>query len=158
MFVLIIPSSILAKSPEGSKIANILVEGKSESEMANELADRVSTWMNGNDFILISDYERITLPRDIFEFDIQGTIDQFQQETKQSFFSFFKPPQSVQIPLQVSVKQTHDDIEHFQSLEYINHEKSIQQLLNTAENLAEKSFNLAYTDEENLPFEEVANY
>src|SRR5690625_1582967 len=124
--------------------------------MTNELADRVSAWMNGNNFILISNYERITLPRDIFEFDIQGTIDQFQQENKRSFFSFLKTSKSVQLPLKVFIKQNHDDIKHLQSLDYINHEKVMQQLLNVAENLAEDSFKLSYTDEENLPFEEVA--
>jgi len=154
--VILVPQFIFAKAPEGSKIANVLVEGKSETDIYTDLADRVSQWLSSDDFILTSEYERLTLPRDIFEFDIQGTVDQFQEETEQSFFSFFKKEKSVQLPLKVFVKQNHPDIQHLQSLDYINSEQMIKQLLNMAKNLEADSVNIEYNDEINLPFAEVA--
>lgn len=158
LFTFNISSFVLAKAPDGSRIANVLVEGKDETDIYNYLVDRVNDWLKGDDFILMSHYERIAISRDIFEFDIQGTIDQFEQEIKRSISSFFKKQKAVEMPLKVFIKQNHPDVEYLQSLDYIDSKKVLQRLLPLAENLQYDSVEIVYFDETNLPFEEVATY
>jgi len=156
LFILMIPPFAFAKAPEGTRIAGTLVSGKSESEIFTHLADHISQWMEQDEITLPSEYEQIVLQRDIFEFDIQGTIDQLQQRTKRSLFSFFKKAPSVELPLNVFVKNNHPDIEHLKSLEYIDSEQILHQLEEMAQNLESYPLHIVYLDEESVPFKEIA--
>src|SRR5699024_2975575 len=90
---------------EGSKIAGIDVEGFARGEIKQLLESEVSSWLQGEPIVLTGEYEQFSVSRKAFGFDIDSTLDEWEQQTKRSWSSFFLKKKHVELPLVVTFKQ-----------------------------------------------------
>lgn len=81
--------------PDGSMIANVPVMGKTDNEIRELLESDIAIWQAGADITLKSDFEQLTIPRSVLQFDIETTIKQLNDRTKRTFTSLFKRQKQV---------------------------------------------------------------
>src|SRR5690554_1471039 len=105
LFLLAFPFSANAapKYPEGTAVGEIIVEGATEEETLTNLMTEVAIWQNGEDLVLRSDIETFHLPRTAFQFDINGTLNDLNEQTKRSWKTFFMRPKDVQVSFIVNI-------------------------------------------------------
>src|SRR5690625_5134063 len=89
LFITPVHTEAAGKMPDGSTIANISIEKMSDGEVKKKLETELTIWQSGEDINLLSDFEQFTIPRSVFEFDIDATINQFNDRTKRTFTSIF---------------------------------------------------------------------
>src|SRR5690625_2399501 len=95
IFVLIsaiIPKTALAKAPDGSMIGSVHVDGQDVEQIKESLEVEIALWQSQGDFVLTSDFENFTIPREVVTFDIDATVSQFEERTKRKLTSFFMKP------------------------------------------------------------------
>src|SRR5690625_753095 len=79
-----VPTSTFAisKMPDGTKIANTLVENKRDKEIKTLLKTRIAQWKADGQIVVTGDFETISLSKDIFIFDIDATVNELNDKTK----------------------------------------------------------------------------
>src|SRR5690606_35145052 len=102
-----------------------------------------------------SDYETFYIPRSAVTFDINGTIQRINEQTKRKLTNFFIRPKNVQVPLIVQINEEETALKQLKELDYIDYDATIQQLKLFASELRDEAVPLIYVDENNLPFELV---
>src|SRR5690625_1315893 len=143
------------KMPDGSVIANIPIEGKTESEVKQLLENEVANWQAGDDLLLTSDFEQYAVPRDLFEFDIDTTLTKFNEQTKRTLASFFMRKKNVHIPLQVQIKDDHKALQALSKLNYINVDKTVDHLITIVSQLEESDASIVYMKDKEIPLETI---
>lgn len=112
--------------PEGSQIGGIDVGGKTPEETISLLFSEIEEWKNEDDLIVISDQMTMTVPYDVIQFDIDGSVEQLKEAVKKPWYAFFTKSKPHRIPLIVHVEHSwlmdnfgsHIDLNHvIQSLE-----------------------------------------
>src|SRR5699024_5668574 len=121
------------------------------SEIMETIATEITIWQAGDDFVFTSDFEHFTLPRDVIQFDIDATMQQYNQATKRSFSSFFKKQKNAQVPLTVRIDEDHEAVKEFTERKYIDTKKALQTIEELASGLGEESVSIAYLEEDKIP-------
>lgn len=151
----IIPKTAIAKAPAGSMIGNVHVAGQEAEQIEQSLEVEIALWQSKDDLILTSDFENLTIPREVIIFDIDATISEFQERTKRKLTSFFMKPKNVHIPLHVSIDENHDAIQNVKELSYIDTDTMLLRLKEVASELNDMELSIVYFDESNIPMENV---
>lgn len=156
LFVIYIPESTDAKAPTGSTIANVNVSGKTDSEIEQLLNEEITHWQSGDDLQLQSEFEQLSIPRTVFEFNIKRTMEVFKEKTKRSITSFFRKPKNVHVLLDVQVNEGHASIQSLKSSDYIAGEKTVSHLTDVASNLDTNNVSLNYQEGAEVPLTTIA--
>ncbi len=98
------------KMPTGTKVANLNVEKMTEEEIESRINDEIVIWQAQDEIILEGEFEKFTISRDAFDFDVQATMNELKDKTKRKLSNFFKRPKNVQIPLVVKIDESHPDV------------------------------------------------
>lgn len=149
-------TSASGKMPSGTKVANVSAEKKTETEIQTMLEDAVVIWQAQDDLELEGEFETITVSRDAFLFNIDLTLSDLRDQTDRKISTFFKRPKNVYIPLVVDIDEDHRDIVKLKEKSYIDYNRVVNNLENTAKDLAEKTITLTYIEGEEIPLEKVA--
>lgn len=142
--------------PKGTKIASVEVGNKTVEEMRGLLDTEITLWKAGDDLILHSEFEEFIVSREIFQFDVEASISELKQKTKRTLSTFFKRPQNVQIPLHVTIDETHEAVQDLKSLDYIDTEDIWNKLALLASGLNHHEIVISYKDGARPPLEEIA--
>lgn len=153
---LFLPEVASAKAPKGSQIANISVAGKSDSEVKQLLEDEISIWKSGEDIALTSDFEQLMIPRSLFQFDIESTINQFNEKTKRTFSSLFMRPKNVHIPLNLKLDDEHEAIQALREKNYIDVDHTLANLTEISSQLENSPASLTYIKGKDIPLDTIA--
>lgn len=145
--------TVFAKMPDGSLIANIPVANMDDKEVKKQLETEIAIWQGSDPIELKSDFEKIMIPRSVFEFKINDTITQFNEQTKRTLKTLFMRQKNVQIPLQVTIKENNQDIQALKERDYINYEATIKRLEELASQLDESTIQIKYDDPEAVPLD-----
>jgi len=156
LFITPVHTEAAGKMPDGSTIANISIEKMSDSEVKKKLETELTIWQSGEDINLLSDFEQFTIPRSVFEFDIDATINQFNDRTKRTFTSLFMRQKNVQIPLQVTIDEKHEAIQNLKERDYINFAETIASLEANASQLEGSDIQIIYIEGKDIPLETIA--
>lgn len=160
IFVLIsaiIPKTALAKAPDGSMIGSVHVDGQDVEQIKESLEVEIALWQSQGDFVLTSDFENFTIPREVVTFDIDATVSQFEERTKRKLTSFFMKPKNVHIPLHVSIDENNDAIQNLKELSYIDTETMLLRMEEVASELSDMKLTIVYFDETDIPMENVVD-
>lgn len=155
--IILLPQSTLAagKMPAGSKIAHLNVEDKKVAEIYNILEEETLNWKQLEPLELEGDFETIALPRDAFTFEIEETIAELSEKTKRSFKNFFRKQKNVQVPLHVTIDESHPVLEDIKNRDYINYDELYEKLTMTASQLGNYKLSLSYIEDKQLPLETI---
>lgn len=153
---LMVPTYAEAKAPKGSQIAQLPVDGKTNVQIIQQLETEIAIWYAGEDFELVGEFEYFTLPRSVVKFDIDATLRAFQEQTKRTLSSFFMKKRNVQLPLVVTIDEDNMAVKEFRSRDYIDTDIIFDRIEEIASELGTDSIPISYVDEENIPFETVA--
>lgn len=145
-----------SKMPKGTQIANVQVENKTEAEIRKLLEDEIVIWKAQDNLVLEGEYETLSITREVFKFDVDATMNELKQKTKRTLTSFFKRPKNVQVSLEVSIDETHSDMQQLMDKSYIDYADTLDKLLLTASNLENNAVSLTYVDGKDIPLETVA--
>lgn len=156
MFVIPNETFAASKMPKGTKVADINVENKTEIEIRNLLTDEIIIWQAQDDIVLEGEFETYTVSRDAFQFDLDATMDQLKNKTKRSLANFFRRPKNVQVPFEVTIDESHIDIQAMNEKSYIDKAQLMDQLLDLAAYIEEYSLAIPYVDGEEIPLETIA--
>lgn len=156
MFVIPNETFAASKMPKGTKVADINVENKTEIEIRNQLTDEIIIWQAQDDIVLEGEFETYTVSRDAFQFDLDATMDQLKNKTKRSLANFFRRPKNVQVPFEVTIDESHIDIQAMNEKSYIDKAQLMDQLLDLAAYIEEYSLAIPYVDGEEIPLETIA--
>lgn len=143
------------KYPKGTMVANHSIEGETVEDARSSLIDKISDWSSEDEIKFQSDYETFYIPRSAVTFDINGTIQRINEQTKRKLTNFFIRPKNVQVPLIVQINEEETALKQLKELDYIDYDATIQQLKLFASELRDEAVPLIYVDENNLPFELV---
>jgi len=104
-FIVFNPNQVEAagKFPSGSMIANVDVSGLTYQEAHIKLQEEVLNWLGKGDIEANIGTEIIYIPRSIFQFHINKSLDELEDKTKRRWNSFFLKKQNVHLPLSVDV-------------------------------------------------------
>src|SRR5690625_3639133 len=144
-----------AKLPEGSKIGNISVEKIDEKDVKQKLTEEIELWQSSDDIVLKSEFEKIIVPKEVFEFDLDKTLQTFNEQTKRKLDTFFLKRKNVHLPLYVKVNENHEKIKQIKEKDYINFEQTMENIINLAKVLDEKTIPIIYNEDEKLELEEI---
>ena len=90
------------ESDNGSTIAGVNVSGLDEEEMKEALQQAIDLWVSES--ITVSDgVSEVQVDPSQFEFDLEGTIDQYEMSVDKPWFAFWASDRVVHLPLQVIV-------------------------------------------------------
>jgi len=156
--LVILPSNALAasKMPQGTKIANISVQNKTESEIRDLLETEIAIWL-ANDITIENEFESAMINSHVISFDLDATLNELHNKTKRTLFNFFTKPKNIQVPLHVDIDENHADLVQIKNKEYIDYEQLIDTLRITAEHLGDTTIPLPYKDDADIPLETIAN-
>lgn len=159
IFIFLIPFqtevSAKGKVSEGSGVADISLEGLTFKEAKNVLEQHINTWKNKGDIVATSEYETINVPRDIFHFNVDATLDNLYEETKRVWSNFFLKKKNVQLPFTVEIKENSLDELNFS--EKIDWDKTLEKAMVLAENLVEGTIIIEYLDSATFETFEIEN-
>lgn len=158
LVVLILIPNILtvqaaAKVSTGSSISGVSLEDLTYSKAKEKLTEAVNEWLAEDDLLAKSEYEHLRIPRDSFQFDIEGTLQELEEETKRHWSRFFKRKENVALSLKVTLR---DDEQLSNWPKRINKEETLQRLITVAENLASQPVKIAYDKKVENDIETVA--
>lgn len=155
LLIFFIPQNTLAasKMPEGTTIATVQVANKTEQEVRKQLEDEIIIWKAQDDIVLEGEFETFTVSREAFQFDVDATVKQLNDRTKRSFSNFFKRPKNVHIPFEVSVDESHPDINSITSKSYIDGAHIIHNLQDLAANLTSHTITIPYVEGKEIPLD-----
>ncbi|MFD2133937.1 G5 domain-containing protein [Pseudogracilibacillus auburnensis] len=158
IFMFVIPNNVAAASemPHGSKIATISVEHKTEEEIKELLEQEINRWQEGEDIILTSDFQQITIPRTAVIFDVDVSINMLKDRTKRTFTSLFMKQKNVHVPLSVKIDDKSESIQSVKELDYIQSEEMFQQIKEIASELEEGEAKITYIEGKEIPLETIA--
>lgn len=138
------------KISSGSSIAEVPLEGLTMEEATTKLQTEVANWMNGEDIVFESEYESFALPRSIFIFDIDASLQELEEKTKRHWTNFFMKEKNVSLPIQVTVD--HTKVENWP--EYVDVEETITRAELVASELGTQSVAIEYV-ENTTPEQEI---
>ncbi|GGA82130.1 G5 domain-containing protein [Ornithinibacillus halotolerans] len=141
------------KFPKGSQIANVLVEGMNEKEARAMLEEKINMWESNEYIYATSEYDEIMIPKTIFTFQIDDTLEQLKQRTK-SWFPLFKKSNMIQ-PLAIEVNEESEDFRNLPS--YINVNETLSNASLIASNLSDNAVELVYSAETQEKYTTVAS-
>lgn len=155
-FTLPATTGAASKMPDGTTIAHVNVEKKTDDEIAQLLENEITIWKAQDDIVLSGEFENMTVSREAFQFDIDATINELKQKTKRSLMKFFMRPKNVNILMEVKVDESHSDIQALFNKSYIDHQAVIEQLTSLAANFQSGDVSLVYVEGEDVPLETIA--
>lgn len=145
-----------SKMPSGSKVADVIVEDKTTTEIKTMLGDEIIIWQAGDALQIEGEFETLTVSREVFSFNVDATLSELREKTKRKISTFFKRPKNVYIPLQVSIDEKHTDIEKIKEKSYIDYDAILKSLENIAKDLSEGTISLPIIEGEEIPLETIA--
>lgn len=145
-----------ANYPKGSQIAGEYIEGKTDQEVRNVLEDTIEAWQAEDDLVIKSEYEVFELPREAFVFDIDATIQEFNEKTKRKLTSFFIKPKNVKISLHVKLDPSNDTVQQMKNIDYMNTDETFTSATRIASELEKGDISIVYTDEDAIPFKTIS--
>lgn len=159
VIILSLPINVAAasKMPDGSMIANISVENKTENEISQLLENEIALWKEGEDITLKSDFELIMLPHSAVQFDIHTTINQLKEKTKRTFSNFFLGQKNVHIPLSVQVDEENEAIQALKKFDHIDLDSTLTNVEEMASRLENSPATLTYIEGKEIPLETIAS-
>ncbi|MFD1066562.1 VanW family protein [Oceanobacillus locisalsi] len=150
-----VPSVVMAgKVSDGSSIGSVSLENLTIEEAEEKMEEVVTSWQNGVPLLAENAYETIEIPRSVFHFDVESSMNQLEDRMARSWTNFFKKPQNVQQRLLVSISE--EQLETLNLPERIDIDQTMDKALIQAKNLSEKTIPLTYMDEENIEQEDIA--
>lgn len=144
------------KMPTGTKVANLNVEKMTEEEIESRINDEIVIWQAQDEIILEGEFEKFTISRDAFDFDVQATMNELKDKTKRKLSNFFKRPKNVQIPLVVKIDESHPDVLAIKEKSYIDFSQVFENLVDLAGMLESYSITIPYIEGEEVPLETLA--
>lgn len=136
-----------------SSIAGIIVEDLKKDEIIDLLNTEIESWQqdsihvigNGTDIILSSEW---------FEFDVEGTVEEYLYRTKKPWFAFWESEPLVQMSLIVNLQE---DLKHeLQKSSHLNLEETLNNIKIAAENLSKEPIESVILDASILESERLA--
>ena len=155
IFVLAFPGlhSVEAKGKisNGSGVAGISLEGMTFEEAKTTLEESVAEWLSKDPIMATSEYEKVFIPREVFDFDIDASLHELDERTKREWSNFFIKEKNIQIPLNVELSPGYMELLDWS--DSINAPKTLDKALLIASNLQESEIILEYN--ESATFEQV---
>lgn len=140
--------------PNGSSIANISLEGMSLKDAKAVLETSVQDWQSLPPLVAESEYEAAEIPRNLFEFHIDASLNNLEERTKREWSNFFIKPKNIQIPIQVTLKTDYKKVLNWS--ESIDIDKTLDHALVLASNLTEGKIVLEYDESVTVEQTEIA--
>lgn len=138
---------------EGSNIANVKVTGLDRDEIKKLLESEISTWVQGEPILLKGEYEQVEIPRKSFAFNIEASLDKWEEQTKRRWDNFFLRKKHVELPITVRLKG-----ETIQKLpNRVNKNKVSANLEIRAGMLNAKKLNLIYVKDKKPTLKKIAS-
>ena len=137
------------KFPSGSTIANIDVSGLTYQEANIKLQEEVLNWIEIGDIEAKNETNSISIPRSIFQFHIDQSLDELEERTKRVWHNFFLKKRNVHLPLYVDIKEFPSHLPN-----NIDEDQLKNDLVNMAQQLGGEAINLQV--DENKSLEESA--
>jgi hypothetical protein len=138
------------KLSNGSTIANVPLQGLTYEEVRDKLQKEIEQWYSGEELIAEGDYERRTIPRNAFQFDIEDSVDNFKKQTKRNPFLFFLKSKEAHLPITVSIEQGNGFFNDWP--EHIDVDKTLAKALTIASTLDDHTIVIEYKDD--VPYEQ----
>lgn len=144
-----------SKVSNGSMVGGVMLEGLTYDEAKQRLSTEVEHWQSEAELIAAYDQGTISIPRDLFQFDIDTSLEQLKKQTKQPWYLFFLKDKSAQLPLVVKVKE--ESKQSIESPSYIDMEATLQKAETLASYLGEAEVTAVYEEDGVVVEEIVAN-
>ena len=158
IFVLALPNlhpvEAKGKISNGSGIAGISLEGMNFEEAKKTLEDSVAEWLSKDPIVATSEYEKVVIPREVFDFDIDDSLHELDERTKREWSNFFMKKKNIQIPLNVELSPGYMDLLDWS--DSINVQKTLDKALLIASNLQDSEIVLEYNESATLEQVELA--
>lgn len=148
------PVNAFGHIPSGSSIAGISLEGMSIDEAQRELESKVIDWQSLPPLEAKSEYETIEIPRSLFTFHIEPSINELEERTKRHWSTFFIKPKNIRIPIQVELNQNEAEAADWHPS--IDKEATLNKALLIAGNLSEDIIALEYDESASFDQNEIA--
>lgn len=133
--------------PTGGTIAGIAVDGLTYEEAHEKVQMEIDTWRNGEPIKAEGPDETISIPRDVFLFDIDRTFTMMEQQAKRPWYLFFLKPKSSELPLYTEIKDNHS----IKWPDYANADATLKKAKEEAEQLGDQPVSIIYQEESELP-------
>lgn len=135
-----------SKTPKGTTVAGVLVEGLTDDEIKEKLETEIALWQSGEDFTLRSEYENFRAPKTMMEFDLNATIKNVHNKTKRQLSTFYLKPKNVDVALEAKINQQDEAYETLAAIDYIELDKALEQLIPLATELGSGEAPLTYVE------------
>ncbi|RDW16345.1 hypothetical protein CWR48_17015 [Oceanobacillus arenosus] len=158
LFILIfglLPNSVveaMGKVSKGSSIAGVNLEGATLEEAKQLLESRIEDWQGGEPILAVSEYETISIPRTMFQFDIDASLTKLNERMKRHWSTFFMKQKNVKLPLEVTTQSNVIDWP-----EYVDVEETVANANLIAGNLEETNVTIKYIDGATIEQAEIAD-
>src|SRR5690606_33886567 len=119
-------------------------------EEKSRLQEKIAIWYGEENLVAQSENESIEIPRSLFEFDIDKSIQELEERTKRSWSTLFMKKKNVHLPLVVNIN---DEIE---IPDYINSENLKLKASQVASNLGEEVIAMEYREGATIDTEVIA--
>lgn len=136
--------------PEDSTIANVSLQGLTYEEVKEKLEKEVEKWNENEVLIADSEHEKRMIPKSIFKFDIDASVNDLEQQTKRNILLFFLKSKEVHLPLTVSIDYEDDLFKEWP--DHIDLDKTLHKALTIASTLDDHTIAIQY--KEGVPFKQ----
>lgn len=145
-----------SKKADGEYIAGISVQDLSKEEIRTLIESEVEQWQQDSGFLITkSKYEQWKIPKAMFDFSIENTLEDLEAKTKRRWNNFFRKPDRVDIPLNVKVKPSAD--EELTLPAYIDVKAVLRHAEQVASHLGTENIALEYKQDPKQIFEKAAD-
>ncbi len=142
----------LTKYPKGTQVAGVLVEGMSKKDASALLHEKINIWKTEEFLFAQSEHEEVAIPRSIFHFDIDTTLNQLQARTK-GWIPLVKKSNVVQ-PLVVEVEKNNTELTNLPT--YVDIHSTLTRASTIASNLDDHIVEIEYAVDRNQQLAIVA--
>lgn len=131
-----------SKLPKGSTLAGILIEGMKYEEAKEALEREIVDWQLKQPLIAKTDYEKLSIQRTTFSFDVDASLLALEEQIKDERFLFFFKGKDVHLPLVTVVNN--EVIEAIDWADYINQDETLEAVKEVASNLGNSRVETVY--------------
>lgn len=136
----------------GSTLGGIPIEGLDEKEAKALINDEIKTWMDGGNLKLKSKYETYEIPRSVFKFHVEASWNDFRDQTKRSWSTFFLKPDRTDVPLTVTVNKRTVDLPS-----RMDQERTLDRAKEVASMLGEEGPSIVYLEKAETMLQPVSS-
>ncbi|WLV24122.1 G5 domain-containing protein [Aciduricibacillus chroicocephali] len=145
-------ASAAAGDPDGSTLGGIPIEGLDKEDAKALINEEIKTWMDGGTLKLKSKYETYEIPRNVFKFHVEASWNDFRDQTKRSWSTFFLKPDRTDVPLAVTVNKRSVDLPS-----RMDQEKTLDRAKEVASMLGEEGPSIVYMEKAETMLQPVSS-